>query len=251
MGSREIDHTAWSVRAFGSAAADVERRIHPRAPAASIDALLESCLADEEGHAPLPGVVSSWSVARRLDWLVAIRMAGGAATEHVVMTCAVCRAQFELEIDLARCRLAQDDGPVEFSVAHGVSRRARLPTGTDHSRWQSERTPLVLAAAGLLVDSRPDVLDDEATQALDAALAQRDPLRELSVETACPECGASARQLVNLEEQLLGAFASTQRRLLGEIETLARVFHWREADIADMPAWRRAFYLDRVSREGA
>jgi len=38
--------------------------------------------------------------------------------------------------------------------------------------------------------------------------------------------------------------------LLRKIVRLARAFHWAEAEIARMPAWRRDFYLGCLDAEG-
>ena len=245
----------WSARAFATQPVDLEQLIDPAAPAASIDALLCACLHDAHGRAPGKGELGAWSVARRLDWLVAIRLAEGEAPERIALTCphAGCAARFEVEFDLAACRRPPADAPIEFADANGTPFRARPPTGTDHARWHRECTPLRSAAASLLdrADTgTPEEPDDDAIDALNRALAQRDPLRELPLDLACPDCGGTGRHVLNLEAHLLHIFAQAQRQWLAEIGLLARACHWREADIAAMPAWRRAFYLDRIGKAG-
>lgn len=241
---------AWSARAFPAQPADLEQRIDPAAPAASTDALLGACLRDEHRRAPHGDELCAWSVARRLDALLAIRLAEGTASERIPLTCphAGCGARFEAELDLAACRRPPADAPIEFADAGGTPMSARAPTGADHARWQREGTPLRSAAASLLEQRNGDIPgepDDAIVDALDRALAQRDPLRGLALDLACPDCGGSVRHRLNLEAYLLQGFARAQRRWLVEIGLLARACSWREADIAAMPAWRRAFYLDR------
>jgi hypothetical protein len=240
---------AWSARAFATQPADLEAPIDAAAPPGSVDLLLRACLRDSRGRAPDTAELAAWSVGRRLDGLVAIRLAEGRPLERIGLACGHegCGACFEAELDLAACRRAQDETPLGIAAAGGTL-RARLPTGADHTRWLSERTSLRSAAACLLEGAEPD----EATiEALDRALAERDPLRELALDLACPECGARHQHVLNLEAHLLRAFARAQERWLAEIGTLARAFHWREADIAAMPAWRRAFYLERLEQAGA
>jgi hypothetical protein len=236
------------VRAFGTRAGDISSEIVPRAAAASIDTVLEACLSDCEGRAPRREVVSSWSVRRRLAWLIAIRTADGRAAETIVATCPACRTGLELEIDLAACRVEAADDPIEFTGAGGRALTARLPTGADHARWLSQPTALADAAASLLEHGALDAADVES---LDRALALCDPMRHLTLTAACPECGASGNHVIDLEQQLLRGFAYAQRQLLGEIDALARAYHWREADIVAMPAWRRAYYLARVTQGDA
>ncbi len=239
---------AFVARPFATDAVDLDVPIDASRPVASTDALLASCLHDASGRRPDVEAVRRWTVVARLDALAAIREAGGARTEWVVFQCkaADCTERFEAEIDLAVCRTKGAATTIEFPV-DGKAMRARLPTGADQARWQQEPTPLHLVAASLLDSTDPDpaVID-----ALDAALAQADPARELKLQLVCPACGTAQQRIVDLEAQLLGTFAREQQALLRKIARLARAFHWAEADIARMPAWRRDCYLDRLDAEG-
>lgn len=224
-------------RAFGADTADLACAIDASRPAEAVDTLLNACLGEP------PDTVRNWSVARRLDALVAIRQVDGRATETVALDCAGCGARFEIELDLQRCRLPVSDAVLAFQ-AGGRWLRARLPTGAEQSHWQRERTPLRLVAASLLDPALEP--DDETLAALNRALAERDPLRELALQPACPECGAVNEQTIDLEAHLVSCFAGQQRAWLCEIAALAERYHWSEHAIAAMPAWRRAFYLQRL-----
>ncbi|MEP7300217.1 MAG: hypothetical protein ABI699_01715 [Caldimonas sp.] len=239
---------AFAARRFGSACADLAQRVDTARPVASTDFLLVACLSDRAGRPPEGDAVPRWTLARRLDALIAIRQAGGAATERVGLRCAEpgCGEGFEVEIDLVACRRPGEGSAIEFE-ADGETVRARLPTGADQARWQAERTPLHLVAASLL---ETPTASDAVVAALDAALAAADPARELQLDLACPACAAEHRYAVDLEAQLLGAFAAEQGRWLGQIARLAQAFHWAEAEIAQMPDWRRDFYLARLEAAG-
>lgn len=244
-----LGRDAFEARAFATDRAHLAVSIDAARPAASIDFLLTSCLRDAAGRPPEDDAVRRWTVARRLDALVAIREAGGTKTECVVLRCEEpgCGEGFEAEIDLAACRNPGDASAVEFAVA-GDTVRARLPTGMDQARWQEERTPLHLVAASLLEPPAP--AGDAVIAALDAALAGVDPSRQLQFELACPGCATVRRHVVDLEAQLLDAFGREQGRWLRQIARLAQAFHWPEADIAQLPAWRRDFYLGRLDADG-
>ncbi|MGZ5265901.1 MAG: hypothetical protein ACXWCC_03860 [Caldimonas sp.] len=236
---------AYAARPFAVDCADLAVRVDASRPVGSTDFLLAACLRDAAGQAPQAEAVRHWTVARRLDALVAIRQAGGARTERVVRRCAEpgCGESFEVEIELGACRNPGEASSVEFSVA-GNAVRARLPTGADQARWQAERTPLQLVAASLLETQAPP--DETVVAALDAALADADPARELQLDLTCPACATTRRHVVDLEAQLLGSFAGKQGRWLRQIARLAQAFHWPEAEIARMPQWRRDFYLARL-----
>ena len=224
----------------------LDTRLDPDRPAQAVDRLLAAGLGQ--------GVetVRRWSVGRRLDALVALRQSQSGDVEPVALRCASCQVTFEVDIDLAACRapafadMAADEAACEVAFeAEGGMRRARLPTGEDQARWQRERAPLRLVADSLMADGRP-CGDEAQVQALDRALSARDPLRELPVQAVCPECGDLAEHRVDLEAHLVTAFAVAQRELLAQIATLAEAYHWSEAEIAAMPAWRRQFYLQRL-----
>ena len=240
---------AFAARAFATDVADLAVPIDAARPVASTDALLTGCLLDASGRHPEVDAARGWTVASRLDALAAIREAGGARAEWVTFTCEApgCDERFEAEIDLAVCRARSGASTVEFAMAGGEL-RARLPTGADQARWQAERTPLHLVAASLLETGAP--ADPAVIDALDTALAEADPARELLLELVCPACAAPQRRAVDMEAQLLGSFAREQQALLRKIARLARAFHWAEADIARMPAWRRDWYLGRLDAEG-
>ncbi len=224
-------------RAFGTQLADLAAPIDPAQPAEAVDGLLCACFGETSE------TVRRWSVARRLDALVAVRQADGRAAEPVTLRCAVCHSPFEIEIDLQACRLPLSDGSVAFEIG-GRMLQARLPTGAEQIRWQREHTPARAVAASLLECAQEP--DDETLAALNRALAASDPLRGLPLQPTCPECGAAGEQALDLEAHLVSCFAQQQRAWLGDIATLAEAYHWSEAEIAAMPAWRRAFYLQRL-----
>jgi hypothetical protein len=223
-------------RAFTSEAADLAVYIDPQQPVDSIDTLLSRCL---HGGADAPHV-RSWPVARRLDGLISIRIAGGVAMETIALRCQECSEDFEIGLDLAASRPFETAERISFEV-DGKRFEARCPTGEDHARWLAERPSQRAAAASLLqTETEPD---ESIVAALDAALASQDPARALPVSTQCPACEASIETVIALETQLLQAFATEQRSWLREVATVARSYSWSEAEIAAMPAWRRRFYL--------
>ena len=240
---------AFVARAFATDSEHLAVPIDPARAVESTDAVLTTCLCDVSGGRPEVDVVRRWTVASRLDALAAIREAGGARTEWVAFLCEApdCAERFEAEIDLGACRVKGNAATIEFSVA-GDTMRARLPTGADQARWQQERMPLHLVAASLLESG--ETADATVIAALDAALAEADPARELQLDLVCPACAAPQRRVVDLEAQLLDTFAREQQALLRKIVRLARAFHWAEAEIVRMPAWRRDFYLGRLDAEG-
>lgn len=215
-------------------------RIDPSQPARAVDHLL--CAA---GGQPLEAV-QRWSVARRLNALVALRLAQGDAMESVTLRCPGCGATFAVAFDLQACLAPVCEDVVRFDTALGP-RLASLPTGAQQVRWQQQEANLQAVGAELMQLDLPP--DDATLDALGEALAERDPLRALPLAADCPDCAAPVHQALDLEVHLVEGFARAQRTLLSDIATLATAFGWPEREIAALPAWRRAWYLQHL--EGA
>jgi hypothetical protein len=237
---------AHAARAFATNAADLAVRIDAQRPVEAIDALLAACLGDARGlDAP---AIRGWTVARRLDALLLVRLASGRSAEPVPLRCAACGDAFEISIDLAACRPSALPERIAFEV-EGRLLEARCPTGADHARWNEERPTLSQVAASLL--GSDDLPADAVVANLEAALLRHDPARELPVSVACPGCGSTVGATIDLESHLLQAFAAEQRAWLREIAAVARSYPWSEAEIAAMPAWRRRYYLQLADETGA
>lgn len=241
----------WIARPFATRTRDLEAEVDIAAPARSTDALLMACLEDATGRAPDLAQVREWTVAERLDALLAIRRTGAAAAERMALTCrdTDCAAQFEAEIDLDAIRPHRFESEVTAACGERLV-ALRVPTGEDHARWQAERCEVAEIAASLLPAG--EGLDGLPLGPIDAALAHADPLRSLELDVDCPVCGLSGHHTLNLEPHLLRAFANAQREWLGDIAAVATAFHWHERDIAALPSWRRIFYLGqaRALQEG-
>lgn len=251
---------AWHARVFGSAPADLDLRFDARAPQRSITALLSRCLCDAHGHPPAPDVLARWSLACRLHALVVVRLAGEPdATEGLQAQCERCGLGFELELALARCaQLAPDDAPLTWITPDGHRLQMHLPNAADFEAWQSQGLAEAGQLARTLVDAVDDAPPDPAFELradwlapLADAMAEHDPLNALSVDASCPDCGHMQALEIELEDLLLDSFARQQRQLLDEVLRLAQALHWSEAEIVALPAWRRAFYLDRIGPAGA
>lgn len=227
-------------RAFGSDAADLDVRFGARPADELVTDLLQRCLG--EARSTLLG----WSLARRFQALLALRCIDDpAACAAAALRCSACGSSFELELPLAACRQAVDDDPLPLALADGRQLQLRLPTAADLQRWRALGSPGDTRLAENLVQPRTP-LDAAAVEQIAERLAQHDPFTALQIEAHCPDCGQAHAPDVDLEALLLQHFALRQQRLLDEVATLARAFHWTEAQILALPAWRRAFYLSRA-----
>jgi hypothetical protein len=60
----------------------------------------------------------------------------------------------------------------------------------------------------------------------------------------CPSCGHVWQALLDIVDFLWKEVAAGAARLLDEVHTLARAYHWPEADILAMSSRRRQAYLE-------
>lgn len=90
-------------------------------------------------------------------------------------------------------------------------------------------------------------VDPEMWDALGAALTELDPGADLRFALACPSCRrewSAPFDIVAILRDELTAFAT---RTLRDVDTLARAYGWREADILALSPLRRRLYLDLLS----
>jgi hypothetical protein len=79
--------------------------------------------------------------------------------------------------------------------------------------------------------------------ALAAAFSELDPASEILLDLNCPACDQRWPALFEIEKFLWTELRARARRILQEVDALARVYHWTEAEIVRMSESRRALYL--------
>jgi hypothetical protein len=109
-------------------------------------------------------------------------------------------------------------------------------------RLLAGRAVLEAWRGGLPVD--PFELTDGEIEIVSRALAGLDPQAEILLDLDCPACGHHWPSLLDAADCLWHEIDAVARRLLREVHTLARAYHWREADILAMSAVRRRRYLE-------
>jgi len=86
-------------------------------------------------------------------------------------------------------------------------------------------------------------LSDASEQLVAAELAKLDPQAEVLFDLSCASCGHGWQTLFDVGSFLWTEICARARRLLQEVDTLARVYHWSELDILQLSDARRATYL--------
>jgi hypothetical protein len=248
-------------RRFTDSAADIDLDFGGAPRAELVTALLGLCLRTPDGQDLAEDTLWQWTVAERMQGLLAIARATTGKTTSAVAHCSHpgCAEQIELEFALDSFA-GTAPALVEWQASGGEQVQCRLPTGRDQQAWHEHtlRTHGAderwLARRLLtLVDQAPPAADwtvpaawlEPLARSLDAA----DPLTALTMDVSCPLCGSQLAVDVDLEALLLEGLRLRQSSVLAEIHRLARAYHWAEQEIVALPLWRRARYLARIAAE--
>ena len=141
--------------------------------------------------------------------------------------------EFEHEGVRVRFRpLDSRDLAVAAQCADRASARARL---VEQALIGAERDGEALPAAAL----PPTVVER-----LGRELGRLDPESELLLDLTCADCGESWQAPFDVASFLWSEVHASARRLLQEVDLLARSYGWSEPDILALSPRRRALYLE-------
>lgn len=161
----------------------------------------------------------------------------GQRLEFIVSTWDVCVPPEEAE---PSHEVNTELGPLRFRPlnSYDIAAIAGLGGADEGRRLLAHRS---------LIDHPTGGLTDDIVDALASRLAECDPQAEVLLELRCPECGETWRQALDIASFLWTEVSAAARRLLREVDTLARAYGWGEADILGLSPGRRQLYLEMVS----
>jgi hypothetical protein len=199
--------------------------------------------------------LAALSVAERDRRLLRLRAATLGPVLSAFTACPQCAERLELSIDTAQLLGAGSAGGGPWEAeGGGVRLRFRLPDS--HDLAAAARLGEVEAARRLLADRcvlgawteagpvDAAELSDEAVHAMAVAMAELAPEAEVSLALSCPGCGTAWESLLDVAEFFWAELSARARRLLHEVDTLARAYHWSEAEILALTPRRRRAYLE-------
>src|SRR6266542_228045 len=165
------------------------------------------------------------------------------------LTCSRCGQPFDLffsldrlinsvtDTEVAGCKAIGDE---KFEAANGVS--FRLPTGNDE-----------LAGAGMAPEAMQSLLLSRCTSegqwpgdpaGFEEMLEQVAPLIDLELLAQCPECNHSHMVQFDIQTYLLGSIMAERRRLLAEINRIARAYSWSLEEILSLSRTDRRQFVE-------
>ena len=202
-----------------------------------------------------------WSlpIGERDVRLLRIREATFGPTMTARSACRRCgeMAEFALTTTEIMARGRPSAGDLHLVAEDGETVvRARLPTSRDLARVASLADPddaAVELARGCVVGALrrgEDVPSGSLTPAILGAVAEAirdaDPLAEVLVAVPCPACGEATETLFDICSYLWDEISAEARRLVREVDLLARAYGWREQDVLTLAPHRRRAYIELV-----
>jgi hypothetical protein len=174
-------------------------------------------------------------------------------------TCSNCGNRFEFDLSGDLFRQANEDQAfesefnlnsynVQFRPVNLEDLKYAGEVGSVNAarQWLIERC--VLRAADDLRLINPKQLPEPVISALAARLAECDPDAELLIDLACPACGVQFELPFDISAFFCVELNAEAQRLLREVHSLARGYGWGEAEILEMAAPRRQFYLEMLDQ---
>lgn len=251
-----------SLRPFGRSPEDLDLDFRDTPRPQLVTGILRRCIVEPPETAADPEAVWDLTVGERIAGLLRIMARTGERELPLEPQCRAPECGRRMETALAVDELLdahREAGEREVLSVRldGRELRLRRPTGRDQLGWQSDlpgadpeaRSAEVLRT--LLVDSPAEdttVTVDEV-RAVAEAMETFDPLVNVILTVRCPYCDRPSRYEIDVQEEVLARLRRIQRRLIEEVHRLALDYHWTEAEVMALPAWRRARYLRLVERD--
>jgi hypothetical protein len=162
--------------------------------------------------------------------------------------CPACAQSTEFRYAIEDLPLKEEwDADGVYSTVDGV--RFRLPNSFDLATI-ARLTDVEEAERALLrrcVVGETGAVDEAALERVGAAMAERDPAGAIEFLVECPACGHSFGLTLDAESYLFRELTAYCKRVLAEVDTLARAYAWTERDILGLSPQRRAMYLEMAA----
>ena len=178
---------------------------------------------------------------------------------NCVAQCPECREWLEVSLEASEIRDAegrfesQHQPPLQqLTTADGYVVEFRLPNSHDLALLsgcndlQEARALLIercISKAmrdGVVVQGLPEQVISE----LGAQMSGSDPQADVGLDLSCAVCGASWGAIFDIASFFWAELCAIAKRLLREVDVLARAYGWREADILALSNTRRQFYIE-------
>jgi hypothetical protein len=197
------------------------------------------------------------SISRRDSQLLELRQRTFGDILNAFSECPQCAGRLEICFAAAAIKTTGDNRPdVQEMESRGLTVRFRLPNSVDLAGALSAGT-IDRAREALLyrcvIEARrgeaivaPNELPPEVSEEINRRMAESDSAAEVLLNLQCPFCSHSWEALFDIAAFFWTEISAHARRLLREIDALARTYGWGEAEILGLSATRRQAYLELI-----
>jgi len=128
----------------------------------------------------------------------------------------------------------------------GVAGRFRLPTAGDLAEAMDAADP-ARELARRCIEGAPG---RSAERRIERELARQAPSLSRVLAAACPHCGAEISVFFDVTRFVISELRNQAAYLYGDVHQLASRYRWSEAEILNLPAQRRAQYVELAAAGG-
>ena len=203
---------------------------------------------------------ASLSIGSRDALLLALRARTFGDRLESFAECPACSERLEFELSAAQVlsaapkddlRNSDEAMVVDFD---GYSMQLSLPNTLDlqaiaraHDVTNATNRLLVRCVSSVRrdgADIRVHELPSEVVEKIDAWMAEKDPLAQVTISLNCAACAHSWDVVFEVVDFVWTDISLRAKRLLREVHILAKEYGWHEQHILAMTAVRRQFYLN-------
>ena len=199
-----------------------------------------------------PAELARVSVGRRDGQLMTLREWAFGRDLAVLADCPRCRQPLETMLRVGDLRV-EDETPAGSSVIVGrYAVECRPPNTSDllacegQDATEIRRRLFASCVMEAVRDEEPVSaadLPDEVVSEVVERIAALDPQADTRLNLSCPDCHYDWSEVFDVVSFFWTEIDAWARRLLRDVNVLARAYGWREQDILSMSTMRRQLYL--------
>ena len=194
-----------------------------------------------------------WTVGQRDAQLLELRRSTIGDRLEAYAECPACRngLEFELSCNALLASAVNSDAVWTTVELKGRTVELRRPNSRDLALVTTASDPeqarqimwsrCIRGETGVAESVR---WDDTDGAALAGRLGELDPLAEVLVDLRCELCGEQWQALFDIVTFFWNELHARSRRLLQEVDLLARTYGWTEGEVLRMSDQRRGLYVD-------
>jgi hypothetical protein len=210
-----------------------------------------------------PDTLRSFTIGQRNTLLLDLRGKTLGTLAYCLVKCSQCETELEFAIDTTTLYDADKDAQsVEPLTSIYIIQEDtfqvsfRLPTSFDLAAivgYDDIITTRQMLIERCIVQAEHDGqtiqaadLPETVIASLVRAMLEHDPQAEIEMTLSCSTCDYSWSTLFDIVSFFWTEIETHAKRLLRDVDVLARAYGWREADILALSEARRQFYLELV-----